>query len=57
MREGKAVAGYWAVDVRTAGTYSIELRRWPAETGYALSAGIEGDDVRPTKAVSQLLSQ
>ena len=39
MRAGKAVAGYWAVDVRKAGRYTIELRRWPAETGYALSAG------------------
>jgi hypothetical protein len=39
VRAGKAVAGYWAVDVRKAGRYTIELRRWPAETGYALSAG------------------
>lgn len=45
VRAGKAVAGYWAVDVRKAGRYTIELRRWPAETGYALSAGIDGDDV------------
>jgi len=45
VRAGKAVAGYWAVDVRRAGRYSIELRRWPAETGYAISAGIDGDDV------------
>ena len=45
VREGKAVAGYFAVDVRRAGMYSIELRRWPAETGYAISSGIDGDDV------------
>ena len=24
--------------------YEIELRRWPEETGYALQAGIDGDD-------------
>ena len=48
VRAGKAVAGYWAVDVRRAGRYSIELRRWPAETGYAISAGIDGDDVDST---------
>ena len=45
VRAGKAVAGYWAVDVRSPGTYTIELRRWPAETDYALIDGIDGDDV------------
>jgi hypothetical protein len=45
VRAGKAVAGYWAVDVRKAGVYEIEMRRWPAETDYELSSGIDGDDV------------
>ncbi len=40
----RPTSGYWAVDVREAGRYQIELRRWPTETGYALTAGIEGDD-------------
>ena len=33
------------MDVRKKGLYTIELRRWPAETGFAISAGIDGDDV------------
>ena len=32
-------------DVRRAGRYGIELRRWPEDAGYALDAGIDGDDV------------
>ena len=44
VRAGQITSGYWAVDVREAGRYQIELRRWPTETGYALTAGIEGDD-------------
>lgn len=44
VRKGAVVNGYWAVDVRTAGLYTIELRRWDKSTGYALKDGIEGDD-------------
>ena len=44
VRTGQITSGYWAVDVKEAGRYRIELRRWPEETGYALAAGIEGDD-------------
>ena len=44
VRAGQVTSGYWAVDVREAGRYRVELRRWPEETGYALTAGIEGDD-------------
>ena len=44
VRAGQIASGYWAVDVKEAGRYQIELRRWPEETGYALTAGIEGDD-------------
>ena len=44
VRGGQITSGYWAVDVREAGRYQVELRRWPEETGYALTSGIEGDD-------------
>lgn len=30
--------GHWNVNVRRAGTYEIELRRWPADTDVALDA-------------------
>lgn len=45
VRKGQAVAGYWEIDVRQAGRYRLEFRRWPREAGHALSDGIEGDDV------------
>ena len=45
VREGYVASGYWAIDVRRAGGYRIELRRWPEDAGHALDAGIEGDDV------------
>lgn len=45
VRAGHVASGYWALDVRRAGRYRIELRRWPEEAGYALDAGIDGDDV------------
>jgi arylsulfatase A-like enzyme len=45
VREGLAVSGYWEIDVRHAGRYRLELRRWPEETARAVTAGIEGDDV------------
>ena len=45
VREGHVAGGYWALDVRRAGRYRVELRRWPEEVGYALDAGIDGDDV------------
>ena len=45
VREGYVAGGYWAIDVRRAGNYRIELRRWPEDAGYALDAGIDGDDV------------
>jgi hypothetical protein len=44
VRAGQITSGYWAVDIKQAGRYEIELRRWPEETDYALTAGIEGDD-------------
>ena len=44
VRAGQVASGYWAVDIRQPGRYEIELRRWPEETGYALTASIDGDD-------------
>ena len=44
VRAGQVTSGYWAVDVKEKGRYEIELRRWPEETGYALTTGINGDD-------------
>ena len=44
VRAGQVSSGYWAVDIRQSGRYEIELRRWPEETSYALTAAIEGDD-------------
>jgi hypothetical protein len=31
--------------VERAGLYDFELRRWPAEAGHAIRAGIDGDDI------------
>ena len=45
VREGHVAGGYWAIDVRRAGRYRVELRRWPEDAGYALDVGIDGDDV------------
>ncbi len=51
VRRGQAVSGWWEVDVRAAGKYAIEFRRWPEESGQAIAAGIEGDDVEWRKDV------
>lgn len=45
VRAGLIVSGYWEIDVRRAGRYRFELRRWPREAGHALGDGIESDDV------------
>ncbi|MBI5833498.1 MAG: arylsulfatase [Armatimonadetes bacterium] len=45
IRAGQRSEGYWEVDVAQAGDYTVELRRWPAEAGHALRAGLDGDDV------------
>jgi hypothetical protein len=34
--------GFWAVDVARAGTYEIELRRWPKEVDAPINAAIPG---------------
>ena len=45
IRAGLVVDGLWEVRVERAGRYRFELRRWPAEAGHALDAGIDGSDV------------
>jgi len=46
--------GFWAVDVKTAGEYTVELRRWPKEAdaaiGASLPAGADVPGVRPFRA-------
>lgn len=41
VRGGTVCNGYWEVDVRNAGSYEFELRRWPREAGHALADGID----------------
>ena len=47
--------GFWAVDVKRAGTYTVELRRWPKESNAAitaeLKAGADVPGVTPFRAV------
>ena len=47
--------GFWAVDVKRAGEYSVELRRWPKESDTAitaeLKAGADVPGVTPFRAV------
>ena len=39
VRNGAQLNGYWDIDVRTAGNYSIELRRWPREADLDICGG------------------
>ena len=42
--------GFWAVDIKSAGDYTVELRRWPKEAGKAITAELEaGADVPGVK--------
>ena len=45
VRRGDACSGYWEVQVEEPGQYEFALRRWPAETGHAMRAGINDDDI------------
>lgn len=45
VRLGQACHGYWEVKVERPGRYAFALRRWPAEAGHAIRAGVDGDDV------------
>jgi arylsulfatase A-like enzyme len=56
IRQGPAAIGFWAVDVERAGTYRIELRRWPREVDLPLNAPYRDKkpnrEKTPGKAVS-----
>lgn len=45
VRAGQAADGYWEVLVEQDGDYAFALRRWPAEAGHGIRAGIVGDDI------------
>jgi arylsulfatase A-like enzyme len=46
-----SATGFWAVKIIEAGTYEIELRRWPREANTAITAGLPpGADVPGDKA-------
>ena len=38
IRDGYKDNGYWQLKIAESGTYTFKLRRWPAETGLALTA-------------------
>ena len=38
IRRAPAANGFWAVDVKRAGAYRFELRRWPRELGLPINA-------------------
>jgi arylsulfatase B len=40
VRQGMAATGHWAIDVERAGTYRVELRRWPREVPSKLTEGV-----------------
>ena len=43
--------GFWAVDVKSAGNYTVELRRWPKESDRAITAELKaGAEVPGAKA-------
>ncbi|MBK1879912.1 arylsulfatase [Pelagicoccus mobilis] len=41
IRRGAKINGYWAIDVEMAGTYSVELRRYPPELSAAINAELD----------------
>ncbi|MEL7500550.1 MAG: arylsulfatase [Planctomycetota bacterium] len=41
IRNAAKKNGVWHLSVDQAGTYKIELRRWPRESGFAVNAGCE----------------
>ncbi|MEM9281991.1 MAG: arylsulfatase [Verrucomicrobiota bacterium] len=40
VRRADLKNGYWELEIAEAGTYEIELRRWPRESGLALRDGL-----------------
>ncbi len=51
VRQAKLVCGFWDVDVKESGSYTIELRRWPRGTDHPICSGIDGDDVEWRKDI------
>jgi arylsulfatase A-like enzyme len=45
VRRGEAKNGVWHLEVAKAGTYQIEIRRWPREAGLALPAAPPAEPV------------
>lgn len=45
VRVAQACVGWWDIFAERTGTHEVILRRWPAEAGYGITAGIEGFDV------------
>lgn len=45
IRSGHECNGYWEIEIEQEGDYEFELRRWPKESGHAVTAGIDGDDI------------
>jgi arylsulfatase A-like enzyme len=44
IRDGVTCLGYWPIWVERGGWYEFELRRWPAEAGHAIAAGINPEE-------------
>jgi len=44
IRRGEKIDGYWSVVVEEAGTYDVELRRWPPELAQPINAAIPSGD-------------
>ena len=36
IRQGRAAVGHWPIEIKTAGKYRFDLRRWPLESGLKL---------------------
>ena len=49
IRQGLHRNSWWELDVEESGKYEFELRRWPRESGLALSEGTPGIDVTAGK--------
>lgn len=60
IRTGYIDNGYWLLNVQESGTYKMQLRRWPEETGLALDAkapvrpAIPGTSVQESKKSKSL---
>ncbi|HEV2126054.1 MAG TPA: sulfatase-like hydrolase/transferase, partial [Chloroflexota bacterium] len=52
IRQGLEYSGYWEIDVRRAGRYRFELRRWPREADLPLRDGIPGEHKPYTDAIA-----